>query len=44
MGKDVVVEEMLGKVEAALLSTDWSRLDSLARKCRRRKYISQGTS
>lgn len=35
-------EELLGKIDHALISTDWSKLESLAKKARRRKYITQG--
>lgn len=38
------MEDLLGKVDQAILSTDWTKLDYLARKCRRRKFISQGTT
>ena len=36
-------DECSCKIDQALLSTDWSKLDSLARKSRRHKLISQGT-
>lgn len=36
------MEDLLAKVDQAILSTDWTKLDYLARKCRRRKFISQG--
>lgn len=40
MGKEA--EDLLERIDQALLATDWDKLDSLTRKARRRKYISQG--
>jgi len=35
-------DDLLQKIDHCILSTDWTKLDSHARRARRHKYISQG--